>query len=67
MSLKIRIKETLAKLFISFFALSRLFFYNGALWSGVYGFYSMAPTVGSIDQIFLALSCAVGILFSFCC
>lgn len=66
-SLKIRIKETLAKLFIILFAVSRLVFYNGASWNGSYGFYSMAPTVGSIDQILLALSNAVGILFSFCC
>lgn len=66
-SLKIRIKENLAKLFIILFSVSRLVFYNGASWNGAYGFYSMAPTVGSIDQIFLALSNVVGILFSFCC
>lgn len=67
MVLKFKLKETLAKLFIILFSVSRLVFYSGATWNVDYSFYSMAPTVGIVDQSLLALSAVIGIWFSFLC
>lgn len=67
MELRFRLKETLAKLFIILFSTSRLVFYSGATWNVEYSFYSMAPTVGVVDQSLLALSAVIGIWFSFLC
>lgn len=67
MELGFRLKETLAKLFIILFSTSRLVFYSGATWNVEYSFYSMAPTVGVVDQSLLALSAVIGIWFSFLC
>ena len=67
MNLRIHIKDTLAKLFILSFCLSRLLFYKDAEWSEYFGFFSMAPKPGTIDQILLAFSAVLGIILSAVC
>lgn len=67
MSLRIELKKTLAISFIVTYCASRLVFYSGATWNEYYGFFSMTPTVGNIDQILLALSSIIGVMLSFVC
>lgn len=67
MNLRIHIKDTLAKLFILSFCLSRLLFYKDAEWSEYFGFFSMAPKPGTIDQTLLAFSAVLGIILSAVC
>ena len=67
MHLRIHIKETLTKLFIISFGLSRLLFYKDAEWSEYFGFFSMAPTPGTIDQLLLAFSAVLGVILSAIC
>ena len=67
MNLKIGLKKTLAILFIVTYSVSRLVFYSDATWNEYFNFYSMTPSVGTIDQMLLALSNIIGVVLSFAC
>lgn len=64
MKINIKIPNALSVLFILSFLSSRLLFWTRGTWNGYYGFYSMSPAVGTLDQMLLAISAILGVAVS---